>query len=741
MRMAVGNRLPFRAALAPRRHHGWPVALAMFAALTACGLRADDAEPPPADPAKPAASAKPAATAKRPLPALEGVEPQCLFLPGTAIPMLAMGVRRLDDGPEVRDRRLLDLWERPGGAAPGAEPLDRVPLFRPLFVYGRSGDWTLLGETYAGRPLGWADGRQLQQLETRYAYHFSNPDRVKPGVHLYDSRQAAYDALAAQSQAPPQTPLDGVVVAERLEETHWDPLAPLEEEGEPHVVPPFIELRDQAAEGAGPEAGLTDTTLTFPLKGENRLVHLGAVAGGPVKMDEIARKRKDAAAREGIAIVFVIDETYSMGPHFGGVADFIEKNLELDEGNVDVKVAVCWYSDVEGKDSRPYDVRPLEPLTGPGIQPAQVDEKRRRVVKTVRDHKERIIRGWGAQAEELIYPGLVAAIEKAGFEAGENAMVFVIGDAADRSGEVERPAKGGERQAGGQLEWIAELAGLDPQRNLRGQLQEKLRQLIDKHKLQMAFIEVGEQQGGAAGSFAAQAEAFRKTLPGELQESVFVQGAGGAPLQARIADLQARMERRRRTLLAEIAEMETRNRYTQPGPALEKRFAAAGIDREAFDLGHLQFFEPAWGWLYHPQQAEATPQLRELTFVAKPESDALIPTFIAAADGLEKNGKIDMELVRGKLKETLARISKHTKVAEAIEAAWQALPEQERTLGRFLRDGMGLRVRNALLFHKGTAKATEPTRQSVQMLRRSREVIGNARKTGVTWVDSWKVLP
>jgi len=733
MRMAVGNRLPDRAARRPRRRD-WPAFVAVALGLLHGGLRADEPESPPASPAKPVATAKRS-------PALEGVEPQCLFLPGTAIPMLAMGVRRLDDGPELRDRRLLDLWERPGGAAPGAEPFDRVPLFRPLFVYGRSGDWTLLGEAYAGRPLGWADNSQLQPLETRYAYHFSNPDRVKPGVHLYDSRQAAYDALAAQSQTPPQTPLDGVVVAERLQETHWNPLAPLEKDDERPVIPPFIELREPAAEGSGPEAALTDTTLTFPLKGENRLVHLGAVAGGPVKMDEIARKRKDAAAREGIAIVFVIDETYSMGPHFGGVADFIEKNLELDEGNVDVKVAVCWYSDAEGKGSTPYDVRPLEPLNGPGIQPAQVDENRRKVVKTVRDHKERIIRGWGAQAEELIYPGLVAAIEKAGFAAGENAMVFVIGDAADRSGEIERAAKAGERQTDGQVEWLAEVSGLDPRRNFRVQLQEKLRQLIDKHKLQLAFIEVGEQQGGAAGGFAAQAEAFRKGLPGELQESVFVQGAGGAPLQARIADLQARMERRRRTLLAEIAEMETRNRYTQPGPALEKRFKDAGLDRESFDLGHLQFFEPTWGWLYHPQQPEATPQLRELTFVAKPESDALIPTLIAAADSLEKTGKIDMELVRGELKEVLARISKHTKVAETIEAAWQALPEQERTLGRFLRDGMGLRVRNALLFHKGTAKQTAATRQSVQMLRRSREVIGNARGTGITWVDSWKVLP
>jgi len=437
-------------------------------------------------------------------------------------------------------------------------------------------------------------------------------------------------------------------------------------------------------------------------------VHLGAVAGGPVKMDEIARKRKDAAAREGIAIVFVIDETYSMGPHFGGVADFIEKNLELDEGNVDVKVAVCWYSDAEGKGSTPYDVRPLEPLNGPGIQPAQVDENRRKVVKTVRDHKERIIRGWGAQAEELIYPGLVAAIEKAGFAAGENAMVFVIGDAADRS---EGPA----------------LAAL----------QKRLAGLIETYGLQLAFVQVGK----LGPEFADQAKAFRDSLPKERREAVIVQGAGDAPLQKRIADLQQQMERRRVALLGEIAEMETRNRYSQPGPRLEKDFSAAGLDRAAFDGAHLQFFAPAWGWRYHPQQAEATPQLRELIFVAKPESDALLPTLEEAAKGLEK-GKIDMEKTRAVLAEILGKRSGHTAVGPALEAAWQALPEEDRTFGRLMHDGLGMRVRNAVLFHRGEVNPKAgPTKQAVANLRESRERIANARELGRSWVDAWKVLP
>ncbi len=221
-----------------------------------------------------------------------------------------------------------------------------------------------------------------------------------------------------------------------------------------------------------------------------------------------------------------------------------------------------------------------------------------------------------------------------------------------------------------------------------------------------------------------------------------MQGPGRTPLQNRIAELQARMDRRRAELLAEIAEMETRNRYSAPGPALEQQFGSRGLDRQSFDESHLQFFVPAWGWLYHPQQPEASAQLRELVFLAKPESDALIPTLVAAAEGLKADGRIDVDAVWKKLAETLGRRSGHAGVAAQIEVAWQALPKDDRTLGRFLERAMGLRVRNPLLFHRGIANPqAEPTKQSVKTLLDSRDRIGNARKEGVTWADAWLVLP
>jgi len=644
----------------------------------------------------------------------EGVAAECLFLPRTAIPMLAIGIRRVDDDPELRRHRLLDLWERPESVESGVEPLARVPLFRPYFVYGRrtadGTTWHLLGSDYAGKPLGWADGRQLRLLDSRYGYHFDNPKRVPPGVHLYGSRETAYEALEAQSQVPPKAPLENVVVAERLEEENWNPL------GE-NAIPPFIELADEENAAERFAAGLTDTTLTFPFPTENHLIRLGAVAGGPVDRDEIEKKRKATQERAGIAIVFVIDETLSMQQFFGEVAEFIDKNLDLGQDSVNVRVAVCWFSDIEKAGDVPHVVQSLQPLNGAGMDASAVQAAKQRIVSQVREHEERLIGRDGAQPEELIYPGLIAAIKSAGFAEDENAMVFVIGDAPDRSGSPGLAQK------------------LFPDQ------QKKLAALLVKPSLQVAFVQVGDVAKVGTG-FTDQARAFRETLSPDQQKRLLVQGPGAETLPKRIADLQAQMERQRTALLEEIAEMETRNRYAEPGPELVKQLGSQGIDRKTFDQSHLQVFIPAWGWRYHPQQSEATPQLRELVFLAMPESDALIPALIKAADGLEKEGRIDVEAARTLLADVLGKRSGHTTAGRAIEAAWQSLPEGDRTFGRFLVQGMGMRVRNPLLFHRGTASTKAlPTRECIELLRSSRERVGSARKDGVTWADAWRVLP
>lgn len=624
---------------------------------------------------------------------------ECLFTPGTVVPQLAIGVRRPDDEPEVRGVRHLEFRDLPSASHPVSGI--RRPLYRPLFVYAEHENadgsrWCLLGSDYAVGPasnlkgaLGWVDAGQLHFADGRYAYHFRNAKRVHP-VDFYRDETDAYAALAAMSHQPPRPCADLAIVTERLEEKFWDPLAP-------DATPPFLELRRPQA------AAMTDTTPTFPLMADNRLVHLAAVCGGPVDQAQVAEKRRQVGEKAGVEILFVIDDTLSMEKYIQQVANFIESNLQGGGDATDLKIAISWYRDREDDEARPaekpYDVAPLKQVA-PQDVPA--------VVKSVREHKVRTIKGDGAQARELMCEGLQAALEKAGFTRGANAMVFVIGDYGDRSAEAERK------------QTIGQIAGV-----------------ITAKQLQVAFIRVGESDDT---SFADHAGEIREQVRAAGGPDVTITSANNANLGNQIAKLQAEMEGRRSRLEAEIADLESRNRYSQPGPVMERRIADAGLTRQAFDQQHLQFFTPACGWLYHPRNPDGDPQLRELVFICRAEATALVAMLAAVEKQLEVKGTIDGAAAVDVLAEQLAA---HSRAAGAVRAAWEAIPDADRSLGTFLRDALGLRVRNPLLFQRAGPKPLPATRKSIELLRESRKWLTKEKGPGAErpWYDSWLVLP
>jgi hypothetical protein len=619
---------------------------------------------------------------------------QCLFMPGTIVPRLAIGVRRLADEADVRAIRHLELRQLPDASAP---VVIRRPLYKPLFVYAEQAGvdgakWCLLGSDYAVSKaanlkgaLGWVDARQLHFLDGRYAYHFKNPDRVRP-VHLYQNEADAYAALESQGRRPPEPRPDLAFVAERLEPDFWDPLAP-------DAIPPFVEMPPRAA------AGLTDTTLSFPLAADNRLIRVGAVCGGPVDRDILAAKRQQAGAKAGVEILFVIDDTLSMEKYIQQVADFIEANLSGGGDATDIRLAVSWYRDREddskGDAEKPYEVEALR-----AIEP-------REVVKAVREHRVRTIKGDGAQARELMGEGLEAAIAKAGFAPGANAMVFVIGDYGDRSAEEARMATAG-----------------------------RIAKSVADQRLQVAFIQVAD--AGADQSFRQHAGEIADAVGRAGGPPVKVESAGNTNLQKQIAKLQAEMESRRDRLLAEIEDLNSRNIYSQPGPLMEGMLKERGIERQAFDKQHLQFFVPACGWLYHPLNPEGDPQLRELVFVSRPEAKALVVLLATVQEQLKQTGKIDGQAAVNVLAKQLAS---HAGAADAIRAAWEGVPEAERSLGNFLRDAMGLRVRNPLLYQRAGVARLPATLKTVEMLGKSKELLAREDGPERFWYDSWLVLP
>jgi hypothetical protein len=623
---------------------------------------------------------------------VDGASPprECLFLPGTCVPRLAIGVRRVQDPDHVRGELSLGLRLQP---AASVAPTIHRPLYKPLYVYAehRAGDgteWYLLGTDYAVSEaatlkgaLGWADGRELHMLTSRYAYHFKDP------VELYQNDADAYAALESQSQRPPQRRPDLALVSERLQETHWDPPAS-------DAIPPFVELRPER----GPR--LTDTTLTFPLVADNRLIHLGAIVGGPVDKDLLAQKDKQAKEKAGVEVLFVIDDTRSMEKFFPEVADFIGANLKGGDATA-LKVAVSWYNDRED-DTKPiplpYSVSPLQVVNDPTP-----------VVDAVRKHLSKTIKGDGAQQRELLCEGLLAAIEGADFTPGAHAMVFVIGDFGDRSEEKTRLG-----------------------------LIDKIGAGMAARQLQAAFIQVGDV--GQDKSFVDHAKEIGDRVVQGGGPAVKIATSDDKNLQKTIEKLQDEMDARRRRLEREIEDIRSRNPYSQPGAVMERRFKEAKIERRDFDERHMQFFAPACGWLYHPLNPDGDPQLRELVFISRPEATALVAMLAAVKNQVERQGTIDAAAAVDVLAKQLSR---HPRAADAVRACWGAMPEADRTVGAFLRDAMGLRVRNPALYQRQGFKPLPATRKVGDMLERSKNWLAKEKGPGPerVWYDSWLVLP
>ena len=629
---------------------------------------------------------------------------ECLFMEGTVVPRMAMGVRR--PGAEERLRKL-DYLELRNSPSLTETVVARQPLFMPLYVYAQVGDglgngWFLLANDYAQakdpRPgqtpvVGWASGEQLELLKSRYGYSFTNLERKHP-VDLYASAEDAYDALAAQTSKAADRNLAKVLITERKGATSWDPRKITE-------APPFLEL------APAEDQKLPDTPETFPLGPENRLLHIGAVCGGPVNPKVLERKRtqqQEQGEESHFEMLFVVDDTLSMQPYFKPVADFIA-GLKGTE-SVGAAMRVVWYRDFWGK-GKPLleNLGPLEKLTA---------EKAAEVAAEVAGHKEVAPIGEGDQPEELMLDGIIAGIKAAKFSPGSSRLVLVIGDTGDRRRDADLD------------KLVDEVAGLVAQTGVR-----------------LVFIRVGQGDRSYQKSFAEQAQRIAdKCEPG----SVVLPGNVGindpSQLNQRIREAGAEQQRRQAALAREIDALERRNQYAVPGPGMEQRIVEDGGTPAAFASSNQQYYVPAAGWMFHPLQSDVKkPQLRELLFLAPVEVDVMEAMFMALVKDLERSDKLNGDAAVKFIAELIAKRSTHTKAKEAIEAAWREMPEQDRTLGAFLRDRMGMRVRNPVLFVSGPIKAPKVKQEVSAILQERSKRLTNARGPGVLWYDSLKVLP
>lgn len=310
--------------------------------------------------------------------------------------------------------------------------------------------------------------------------------------------------------------------------------------------------------------------------------------------------------------------------------------------------------------------------------------------------------------------GIIAGIKAAKFTPGSSRLVLVIGDTGDRRRDAE----------------------LD-------KLVDEIADLVAQTGVRLVFIRVGDGTRAYQKSFAEQAQRIAdKCEPGSvvLPGNVGINDPGD--LNKRIKEAGAEQQRRQAALAREIEALERRNQYAVPGPGMEQRIVEDGGTPAAFASSNQQYYVPATGWMFHPLQPDVKrPQLRELIFLAPVEADVMEAMFMALVKDLERSDRLNGDAAVKFVADLVAKRSTHKKAKEAIETAWREMPEQDRTLGAFLRDRMGMRVRNPVLFVSGPIKAPKVKKEVSAILQARSKNLTNDRGPGMLWHDSLLVLP
>jgi len=626
----------------------------------------------------------------------------CLYLDGSLLPVIAMGVRRLD-GTEI-DSLTLRVDSKDNSPV-----VKELGLFRPYYVSERRvdpirGDWIQLQDGYAAEPLGWVPAKYLETSMSRYAYVFAGNSDA-PLAELHDSSKDAYDRLLAQARGDRNIAKDTVLVRRRLEPQPWDPFR-IED------VAPFFERR-RPRDPVDKDYPDTTPTFRFGITPENRLLHMGAVCGGPLDAGRLKEMRQRINDDAGVEMLFVIDETSSMQPYFEGVARFIGNAAGAVAGQpLKLKIAVSYYTD--GPAGNRVTVEKLG-VVGNAAQAAAI-------AADVAGHQDKLPAGPFANAPERMLEGIRDAVTAAGFSKGSNAFVAVIGDTGH---EPDPPTE--------KTKLIAEVA-----------------KLIDTHQLHIFFAHVGNRRTKAEELFKLDADAIRNDAvnnQGVPTERIIYQTADANTLQQALEDARQRADEVRRRTQRDIARMESRNRSTEPGPKFDRQLEAAGIPRAAYDRDHLQYFMPARGWLYNPSatsnEADKAIQFKELLFLAPPEKAALETLFSAIQDRLVA-GRLPLD---GTLIETFAEslsdASEQPSLRDLAMALWKRLPEQQRSLGVYLENAFGLRIKSPLLYAIDATAAARASAEEIEFLNQRISRLRAALRADSTrfWFESSSLMP
>ena len=617
------------------------------------------------------------------------------FVPNTLIPKLAMGVRR-----GVKDaREVAELRDRPGGTA-----LARLPLFTPMYVHGEqrlgTQEWVLLASGYAtatAGPRGWIPRSEVEVFSTRYGYILQDTGET---TEFFPTPEAAYAIVPEIGLKSEASPSRSASVLGRPGVNDWRPSRRTD-------MVPFMEL------GFERQSGYPSTTPSTGTPYDGRLVRVGAICGGPVDAAVLGKLRKEAERSAAVEMLFVVDETLSMGKYFSGVADFIRDvgRAAGDGVGRQPRIAVSYYTD--GPPGERTTCKPLQNAT-PQAVAALTD--------AVKQHRQKTPPGDYLNPPERMLDGMRDAIKTAGFTEGVTSIVVVIGDTGHEPKDAAKPKLLDEVARliadGGLMVFFVHvgLEGIEltEDRKLFKQDAETVRQRVGA--INRGFAERIRYTTAKADSLTAELEASRREAD-------------------RLAE-QARLMAGRITL---------RNTHTTPGPALVATMATDGFTLAQFNAAHQQIYVPSYAWMVSPKAAAGkggmAAQLSRYVSLALEERQALAALLVSASQNVDAGLAVDHDAAVGAFVQSLSAATNASGVVEAAHAKWKKSGPQ-RTAGGFLDELLGLALRSEALFSLvplGSTPESAEAKKTLQLL--TAKVRAACRDKDTFWFEAASLSP
>jgi len=618
------------------------------------------------------------------------------FVPETLIPRLAMGARR-----GVKDSRdVTELRDRPGGAIVG-----RVPLFSAMFVHAEqrlgSQDWVLLASGYAGDnagPRGWVPRSDVEVFSTRYGYVLHDTGNA---TEFFPTPAAAYAIVPGIGPKSEATLSQSASVLGRPDATGWQPLRRTD-------PMPFMELEFER------QSGYPSTTPSTATPYDGRLVHVGVICGGPVDKSVLGKLQSEANRNSAIEMLFVIDETLSMGKYFPGVSDFI-RAVGQAAGNglgKQPRIAVSYYTDgPAGKRTTCESLREATPQVVASL------------ADSVRQHKQNIPPGDYINPPERMLDGMQDAINEAGFTDGVTSIVVVIGDTGHEPKDLVEKQK----------------------------LLKAVAKLVAAQRLLVFFVHVG-LEGNVVNAnrtlFKEDADALRVSvgkINKALADRVRYTTANAGNLTAELEGLQREADRLVEQAQLMAGRIRSRNTNTMPGPALVATMTQDGVTLAQFNDAHQQIYVPSYAWMASPRNAGGNggsrARLSRYFCLAVEEQQALVVLLEAVSRDVEAGVAVDHDKAVNAFAKSLGTSTNDVGGVQAVQSAWMNRGHN-RTVGLFLNEFFGLSLGAEVLFSRNALGATQESadaKKAIQVL--TKMVREASRDKDRFWFEAASLAP